>query len=46
MEEQAEIDNAWNATRTGEQTQKVLAYLGFGKSKGSLIIEKISRFNN
>jgi hypothetical protein len=31
MEEQAEIENAWNGIRAGEQTQKVLAYLGFGK---------------
>ena len=28
MEEQAEIENAWNETRTNEQVQKVLAYLG------------------
>jgi hypothetical protein len=27
-EEQAEIDNAWNAIRTGEQVQKVSGYLG------------------
>jgi hypothetical protein len=27
MEEQAEIENAWNSIRTGEQVQKVLAYL-------------------
>ena len=28
MEEQAEIENAWNGIRNGEQVQKVLAYLG------------------
>jgi hypothetical protein len=28
MEEQAEIENAWNAIRTGEQVQKVSGYLG------------------
>jgi hypothetical protein len=28
MEEQAEIENAWNEIRTNEQVQKVLAYLG------------------
>ena len=28
MEEQAEIENAWNDIHTGEQVQKVLAYLG------------------
>jgi hypothetical protein len=28
MEEQAEIENAWNGIRTGEQVQKVLAHLG------------------
>jgi hypothetical protein len=28
MEEQAEIDTAWNGIRTGDQVQKVLAYLG------------------
>ena len=28
MEEQAEIEKAWNETRTNEQVQKVLAYLG------------------
>jgi hypothetical protein len=28
MEEQAEIENAWNETRTNAQVQKVLAYLG------------------
>jgi hypothetical protein len=28
MEEQAEIENAWNAIRTGEQVQKVSRYLG------------------
>jgi hypothetical protein len=27
-EEQAQIDNAWNAIRTGEQVQKVSGYLG------------------
>jgi hypothetical protein len=28
MEEQAEIENAWNVLRTGEQVQKVSEYLG------------------
>ena len=28
MEEQAEIENAWNVLRTGEQVQKVSGYLG------------------
>jgi tRNA A58 N-methylase Trm61 len=28
MEEQAEIENAWNAIRNSEQVQKVLAHLG------------------
>jgi Patatin-like phospholipase len=28
MQEQAEIDNAWSAIRTGEQVQKVSEYLG------------------
>jgi hypothetical protein len=28
MEEQAEIENAWNGIRTGEQVQKVSEYLG------------------
>ena len=28
MEEQAEIENAWNDIHSGEQVQKVLAYLG------------------
>ena len=28
MEEQAEIENAWNVIRTGEQVQKVSGYLG------------------
>jgi hypothetical protein len=28
MDEQAEIENAWNAIRTGEQVQKVSGYLG------------------
>jgi hypothetical protein len=27
MEEQAEIENAWNGIRTGEQVQKVSEYL-------------------
>jgi hypothetical protein len=27
MEEQAEIENAWNSIRNSEQVQKVLAYL-------------------
>jgi hypothetical protein len=36
-EEQAEIDHAWTSIRTGEQTQKVLAYLGLGKSKRAFI---------
>lgn len=30
MEEQAEIENAWNEICTNEQVQKVLAYLGIG----------------
>jgi hypothetical protein len=30
MEEQAEIENAWNEIGTNEQVQKVLAYLGIG----------------
>jgi hypothetical protein len=30
MEEQAEIENAWNGIRTGEQVQKVLGHLGLG----------------
>jgi hypothetical protein len=37
-EEQAEIDHAWTSIRTGEQTQKVLAYLGLGKSKRAFIM--------
>ena len=28
MEEQAEIENAWNGIRTGDQVQKVSEYLG------------------
>jgi hypothetical protein len=28
MEEQAEIEKAWNVLRTGEQVQKVSGYLG------------------
>ena len=28
MEEQAEIENAWNGIRTGKQVQKVSEYLG------------------
>jgi hypothetical protein len=28
MEEQAEIEKAWNVLRTGEQVQKVSTYLG------------------
>jgi hypothetical protein len=28
MEEQAEIENAWNGIRTGAQVQKVSEYLG------------------
>jgi hypothetical protein len=37
-EEQAEIDHAWTSIGTGEQTQKVLAYLGLGKSKRAFIM--------
>jgi hypothetical protein len=36
-EEQAEIDNAWNSIRTGEQTQEVLACLGLRKSRQEFI---------
>ena len=32
-EEQAEIDNAWNAIRTGEQVQKVSGYLGLSPGR-------------
>jgi hypothetical protein len=45
-EEQAEIDHAWTSIRTGEQTQKVLAYLGLGKGKRAFIMpHQISRFS-
>ena len=37
-EEQAEIDHAWTSIGTGEQTQKVLAYLGLGKSKRAFVM--------
>jgi hypothetical protein len=37
-EEQAEIDNAWNSIRTGEQTQEVLACLGLQKSRQEFIM--------
>ena len=43
-EEQAEIENAWNGIRTGEQAQKVLAYLEPGKSKRSPMAHHTPRF--
>ena len=46
-EEQAEIDRAWTGIRTGGQTQKVLAYLGLGKSKRAFVMpHQISGFNS
>ena len=46
MEQQAEIETAWNGIHTGEQTQKVLAYLGLEKSRRSLIMaHQVSRSN-
>jgi hypothetical protein len=45
-EERAEIENAWNTIRTGEQAQKVLAYLEPEKSKRLLPMgHHTSRFN-
>jgi len=35
IEEQAEIENAWNAIRTGGQVQKVSEYLGYRPAASS-----------